>query len=805
LITLDIADYKNPEVLSITDLPLDSNFQLSVSRDDKLLFVSSSGALITLDISNKTSIKIADTQLLKVSTFLPIDENVLIGNENGLQIMNRKPKYALEMSNHKFSLGRVYSNPVKILELKRGSNYSTIGQNYKFVQASLFTGEIRPLKEFLVSYPVLPSWIYFDKENALLNLDLTQSINVTSYKIRFSISTEVLADDFLQIEEANYTQDDVQNLQAYLFGQGYLDSERYLTANFDENTPLMLKTKYSKFEPEIRKILKSHRIEVIAPISLESSLQLVHDKPLQIITPSLNSIHVEIKLESVHKPKQQSKFVSQAFSAVKTNLDDNKTVLTLEEASLYINEAFQKLLVNVEDDSLSCEGSIRVWDGLNPPIIENFGDMSKYIETNKKPQMLAKYSIQGQIEKVAIIAGEHFNIEFDEMTFYDLNNRSLIYSLEMPDENMEVPAWITLRGRTLMGTPPEQFWKYEQEFCIKASNEYKSESIVFKLQVGLSYVIILKRVLFLMGYLFTAYKSWQYSDKFYNILCRRRYRYPKIIHVEAGREVTKKEIFPIVLISKRVQKLSKSVLSEIKLSIGEGRVASDEKTIEYLVDSDSGSLNRPKLAEVIESLALQKQIGKNKEVVQQLIASELTIKRIKPEKATLNIFEKMKSKWIDLVDIDQAQFVIKGVNLIRELRVNDVNIADPNEYQLDNNDSEILTSSTKRSVERELIPSPRVNLGLLKDAILAYAFEQQNIWKSRYRIRIQSKELMENERSNFWRRFLKLDTIDLVQNSAKQLGHGLKFEFIGDQMIFYGKPKEEMKNKTLIKKNFFNF
>jgi len=309
LIAVDLKDLKNPKVISKMDLPVDTNYKLVVSEDSKKLFMSTSEAFITLDISDKTSIKIMDTQLLhKVSSFVMTnnDQNILIGSDDSFQTVKYQAKYALYSSDHQFKLGKSYSNPLKILELNEfNTNYSSIGQNYKFIQASLYNAEFKPLSKFAVSYSILPNWMYFDKENALLNLDLAHQLEIATYQVRFSVSTEVLAESFLKIEAANYTNEECQNLQAYLVGQGYLDSERFLAPGFDENVALALNTQYVKYEQEIRKILKSHSIELVTKISIESSLELIPESPFQIKTPSMNSIHVEIELFPVNKdPKK---------------------------------------------------------------------------------------------------------------------------------------------------------------------------------------------------------------------------------------------------------------------------------------------------------------------------------------------------------------------------------------------------------------------------------------------------------------------------------------------------------------------
>jgi len=828
LMTVDLRDYSHPVLVSITDLPYDTILKLSVSSDDKILFVGTSEAFISLDISNKKAIKILEAQQMKISGWAPIynDEEILVGNANdGFEIFARKPLYALYLSEHQFPLGRTYSNSLKLLEMnQKSTNYSSIGENYKFIQASLYVSEIKPLSKLVISYPILPNWMYFDKENAVLDLELNQQVNVASYQIRFCISSEVSAKDFVQIKGVNFTQVEAQNLLAYLAGQGYLDPEKFLTSHFDVNTPLLLNSQYSEYEQEIRQILKTHSIELITKISVESSLKLVQSKPFQITTPSSNPIHMTLKLATHLEKSKQTKFVTKAFPAVKVNLDEDKVLLILEGASLNVNEALKDLLINIEDGG-TCEGTVIISDGLNPTQTFDFERLSDFIETNKKPQMVEAFSIQDQIEGVSFIAGEHFSVEFDERTFMDLNKRPLAYSLEMPENDMEVPGWITLRGRTLMGTPPEEFWPYSKNFCLVASNEYKSEEIIFTLKIRLSYVTIMRRVLFVVGYLFTSYKFWQHSDKAYNILCKKRYRYLRTVAVAGGtgKELSKRHIFPIILISKQMRMLRQGMLKNLREYLGQGQAFNDQQLFEYFVDGGSHRLNRERLTETIENMALQDR-GENptrvifeyqnkdrfhRELVQDLIANEITMKRIGSEKPTLKIFEDIKSQWIDLVDIDveSSRFFINNQALAHVLSIHGISTKETNtEDSWNQKDDESGVLSTKRSIEKELILSPisgsKINLGLLKDAILAFAFKQQNIYRSRYNVRVQSKELMNNnlwaKNRWSWRRFLKLDMIGLVENSMKQLGYGLKYEFIENHMVFYGKPKEQINNKTIV-------
>jgi len=502
--------------------------------------------------------------------------------------------------------------------------------------------------------------------------------------------------------------------------------------------------------------------------------------------------------------------VNQAFSAIKVILDEKKTLLVLEGALLNINEALKEVLINTEEDSGPCEGKITISDGLNPVQTFKFEEMTDHIKKNQYPMVNSvfiadrNYSVQKQVEETPIIAGEHFSIDFHKDTFIDLNGRPLKYSLEMPGEHIEVPSWLSLRELSLMGTPPEDFWPYKKNICIKASNEYKSVTVEITLNVRLSYFTVVKRVLYFLGYVFTSYKFWQHSDKIYNVLCKKRYRHVKVFKVRCSGKEIALIMDPIILINDEIRRISRALIMSL---------AKEES---YLLNQNNdGSLNKGKLIEKIIQYSsyhnkYQGLKSFNKDLVHQLILNEMTLRRIGNEKKTLEIFEEIKSKWVDLVEYcGNEGFIIRSKNLASELQARNINVSLVNnnsEYSWENKveDSESLVSSpTKRSIEKELILSPniigdipKINIGLLKDAIIAYAFENQSVSGSRYEISIQSKEVLDVASS--LRRFLKLDLLNLVLNSPKQLGYGVKYRFDGNKLVFYGKPEEELENKILV-------
>jgi len=203
--------------------------------------------------------------------------------------------------------------------------------------------------------------------------------------------------------------------------------------------------------------------------------------------------------------------------------------------------------------------------------------------------------------------------------------------------------------------------------------------------------------------------------------------------------------------------------------------------------------------------------------VQNLIINGLTMKRLKfkEEKKTLEIYEKIKTKWIDLVDMDHntSQFFIKNKNLAHVLQSYGINItellsqAETAEEEFESLSGLTVSSASKASMEKELIlskvsekDSSKINIGLLKDAILAYAFDRQNVYATRNQIFIQSRELIASDQGSKGRlrRFLKLDMVGLVQSSTKELGYGLKYKIVGNKVIFYGKLEDEIKSRTVV-------
>src|SRR5690348_2406974 len=95
-----------------------------------------------------------------------------------------------------------------------------------------------------------------------------------------------------------------------------------------------------------------------------------------------------------------------------------------------------------------------------------------------------------------------------------------------------------------------------------ASNEYQSVEQDFTLSVGISFLYALKLVATYGGQLVTIIGLLVYARYVYNILCKRRYRYPKDFTIRVGEEITSRTIYPIAFIAQPLRE-SKIIISQL--------------------------------------------------------------------------------------------------------------------------------------------------------------------------------------------------------------------------------------------------
>jgi len=272
-----------------------------------------------------------------------------------------------------------------------------------------------------------------------------------------------------------------------------------------------------------------------------------------------------------------------------------------------MNNILPKILVNLNhDETQICQGYIAISDGLNPPINMTISNLSSYFTINQLPTTNSILLLQDQINNVSVLTGQHFIIELDPKTFQDVNNVSLEYELVMQDKHKEKPNWLSLRGLSLMGTPPETLYLQSFELAIAVRNEFKEVEIPFTLSVKISFVYALKLVFVCFGYLFTIYKIWRNYGLIYNIIAKKYYRYPKDFYLLPHQEVNDDIIPPILFIAQEIKEseiIFESLLNEVRKKADSRIKSRDPKMmmLESFLDPHTHEINQKALSFMINT------------------------------------------------------------------------------------------------------------------------------------------------------------------------------------------------------------
>ena len=857
IMVVDLADVKNPKlVTSLFFQPLQStdilHLQMKISKDNQKLFLNNGDFLIVYNITNFSAPKMIEPLKFNPFTyeFSSDDQYIFMSSRGEISIAKSKPKYLFNISNPNLSIGVSYPTKLRISQLNSYNQYGTIHEKYKLIKTSSYSIGFELRAREVISFSPLPSWMIFDKENARMVFDLNSQIPVGSYPIYGSLSLEVLESKFYDVTPTlNKTESFA--LYIHLIGQGYLDVDSYLTPDFDPQVPLKIHPMYQNLEMTVRNHLSKHFFEITTQVNVLPSLRLLEGQEhFNITTPSANSLSVEIELFPYYD-FHLCKFAKKSYAGVKTTFNEENSIL-LEGSLLHINEALSHIIINVEENYVaSCEGRIIVNDDLNPTINRTYSEISDFFNINDYPTMNEDLTVQSQVSQVIVYSDQHFIIELDSETFKDSFGQALEYSLTMPNHEVSSYTWLNLRGLSLMGTPPDQFWPYKIEVAIRAKNQFKDIYVPFTLEIRLSFVTIMKRLMLLVTYLFSAYKFWQHSDKIYNVVYQKSYRHPRDLNIKVAQEISDQIITPIIFIDRKsensslliLQKLEKYVEKELALKSG---TVNQAKVIDYFTDLKTSQIGKPRIAKAIENIIYgifdsktnilklysQGEIF-DKRLLIKLVTNNLIFKRLSlsSEKATQQVFERIKYNWAGLVlnTKDPYEFPIHNANLFLTLRrlglePQEIASADPElsiaDYSIDNQlvDMSSMSQSTfgysqltssnsptqKRSIEKEFIISAelkkKINFGLLKDVISAHAFQNHNIPCERYSVVISLKE-QELDNQTSWdrvKKFLKFNLRDLVFASQKNLGYGLKYKLVRNVLHFYGVPSIDIKGKTLV-------
>jgi len=154
------------------------------------------------------------------------------------------------------------------------------------------------------------------------------------------------------------------------------------------------------------------------------------------------------------------------------------------------------------------------------------------------------------------------------------------------------------------------------------------------------------------------------------------------------------------------------------------------------------------------------------------------------EKATKQIFEQIKSKWYEVIDWNHSGFIVNLNKLVPVLKSIDKSST---HLLLGNKDDESYTE--------EFIPKSSVNMRLLQDAIIGFAFERYNLDANAVDVDIQ---VCEKIPKGFIKRFVKKDLRIISQNDKNKIDYGISCKIKNSTLNVSGVPDEEFKEKTIV-------
>ena len=144
--------------------------------------------------------------------------------------------------------------------------------------------------QLVPAYPALLSWMEFDKDYSKLTIFPDSKRYLGPYMFYSTASKSLL-----RVRLDNIT------IYNALIKARYVDSDGFLTSDFDPDTPLLsLDAPYDQMEGEIREMLRSYYIEIILMMTVKSSLELQRVEKsssyIQINTKSQFNVKVTITL-----------------------------------------------------------------------------------------------------------------------------------------------------------------------------------------------------------------------------------------------------------------------------------------------------------------------------------------------------------------------------------------------------------------------------------------------------------------------------------------------------------------------------
>ena len=786
----DVSISASPQLISEKDLSKRRRHAyrpgLALSPDLKSGFIYQENSLLRLNLTNSKDVKVSGIVPLfsdktkQVSNFLisPDGQTIYASVGKEISIINMNIKYTLFLKQEKFLLGEKYSGKAAILKLTGASDYNLVdSESYKITKLSLLGINIVTNNlSAEVTTSSLPSWISFDRESDSLTVEAKKQRDIGAYTFHSAFSLKIPRDAFKDLDVSS------RDLWAWLISLNYVDNELFLTANFGSEDNFFLPEKFENSTREIYAILKQFYFETCTGFEIASSLKFeVKKNALAVSTLSTNNLKVEIKLEP--KSLSEAKFVSRSYGSLLPMLkDNNKTKIALEGTIKEIDTALNAIIVNFENGTL-CDASIVLNDGFNPQVLWELKNISRYFKANKHPYVnsLAK-TVQEQIDSADILTGTYFTFPFAEDTFGDEYAEHLNYEIVKANNKTAFPSWLSLDRLTLKGTPPEEILGRDIDLILIAKNEFKQERVPFKLRIRLSSVFLLKLLMRYSPYILTLIGLFVSANKIFNILKKRDYKHGKEFYVGVGEEISANVIFPISFI-KEENKQSQLVLKQLMLR---GNV-----NVTEFIDPSRQIIDKEKVISAIKETIQSMPINNRNQItlypnpiIDQIIVNKFIWMQFdsKAEVKTRELFEDLRAYCLEVVERDSSGFIVSQSKLNRLIKKVQMPPVERNE-----------TLEESLIIHDSILPG--VNINLLKDAILAFAFENHSLDVAPLDIDISLKQKVP---SNALFRLLKLDLRDVHLNDKNKIDYGINYRTINDKLAFHGTVQDYFKGKTLV-------
>jgi len=464
--------------------------------------------------------------------------------DNKVYVVNLNVPNTVFLWTESFPLGEKSSTDVMVLSQNSRGDYVPLSTKYKFVKASLFSTKIVPAEFSTESaFTPFPYWMTFEKETGNFALEPKKERDLGTYTLYSVFSTQLNKSSFKSISNDTIQ---IRALLGSLISLGYLDNDLYVTGNFGTMDNFYLTGSDSE---KIYQILKENYFETWTAFDIVPSLGIVASKKkLEISTPSDNSLKIEIALLQTLREDTRFQFLKKQYGPLVPLITDNKTKLTIEGSVDDVNNALKNLVLDSNVNGIDCEGTITVWDHLNPAINKTLKNLTRYFAANEAPAVNPKegFDVQKQIDAKAIYTGEYFSINFLNHTFIDKYSENLQFILTLNNkEKSSAPSWVVFSDLSLKGTAPEEFLDRKVDLLLTVKNEFKKIEVPVMLNIKLSPKFILKLLVKYSPYILTALGLWAFANRIYNVLKKDKYRHLKEFYISGGQEITAQDIYPI--------------------------------------------------------------------------------------------------------------------------------------------------------------------------------------------------------------------------------------------------------------------